>query len=41
MPFVIDASVVAAWALDENSAIADAASRRLSEDPAVVRFVVV
>lgn len=36
MPFVIDASVVAAWALDENSAIADAASRRLSEDPAVV-----
>ena len=36
MPFAIDASVVAAWALDENDAIADAAARRLRNDSAIV-----
>jgi len=35
MPFAIDASVVAAWALDENDAVADAAARRLQSDPAI------
>jgi predicted nucleic acid-binding protein len=36
MPFAIDASVVAAWALEENHAVADAAARRLQSDSAIV-----
>src|SRR6266851_2859484 len=36
MPFAIDASVVAAWALDENHAVADAAAGRLRSDTAIV-----
>ncbi len=36
MPFAIDASVVAAWALEENHSVADAAARRLRSDSAIV-----
>ena len=37
MPFVVDASVTAVWALlDESSAIADAAKARLTTDTATV-----
>jgi predicted nucleic acid-binding protein len=36
MPFAIDASVVAAWALDEDHAVADAAAQRLRGDRAIV-----
>src|ERR1700686_5017743 len=36
MAFAIDASVVAAWALEENHSVADAAARRLRNDSAVV-----
>ena len=35
MPFAIDASVVAAWALEESHAIADAAAARLQREPAI------
>jgi predicted nucleic acid-binding protein len=36
MPFVMDASVTAAWALGENHSVANAAARRFRNDPAVV-----
>jgi predicted nucleic acid-binding protein len=36
MPFVIDASVVVSWALDEDHAVADAAAQRLRGDRAIV-----
>jgi predicted nucleic acid-binding protein len=36
MPFVIDASVVAAWGLEETHTVADAAARRLRGDSAIV-----
>jgi predicted nucleic acid-binding protein len=35
MPFAIDASVVAAWALEESHAIADAAAARLQSEAAI------
>src|SRR5207249_1893235 len=36
MAFAIDASVVAAWALNEVHVVADAAAQRVQSDPAVV-----
>jgi predicted nucleic acid-binding protein len=36
MPFVIDASVIAAWALDEGDRVAESAAQQLRADPAIV-----
>ena len=40
MPFVLDASISAAWALaDEASPLADIAQTRLADDPAIVPHI--